>query len=73
MATQFMGVDPTTGKQNRVSYDGMGGIKTHYMEIYNSVGDPKNAQVMNPLVKIAEHDQMAVLPTKYGVAFSRRG
>ena len=46
IATEFMGVDPTTGKQNRVSYDGMGGIKTHYMEIYNSVGDPKNKDVM---------------------------
>ena len=60
VATQFMGVDPTTGKQNRVSYDGMGGIKTHYMEIYNSVGDPKNAQVMNPLVKIARQPQSKI-------------
>ena len=60
VATQFMGVDPATGKQNRVSYDGMGGIKTHYMEIYNSVGDPKNAQVMNPLVKIARQPQSKI-------------
>lgn len=60
IATEFMGVDPTTGKQNRVSYDGMGGIKTHYMEIYNSVGDPKNKDVMGPLVKIARPSQSKI-------------
>ena len=60
IATEFMGVDPTTGKQNRVSYDGMGGIKTHYMEIYNSVGDPKIKDVMGPLVKIARPPQSKI-------------
>ena len=60
IATEFMGVDPETGKQNRVSYDGMGGIKTHYMEIYNSVGDPKNKDVMGPLVKIARPSQSKI-------------
>ena len=60
IATEFMGVDPKTGKQNRVSYDGMGGIKTHYMEIYNSVGDPKVKDVMGPLVKIARPQQSKI-------------
>lgn len=55
-AAAAMGVDPGTGEPNYVSYGGFQGIQTHYQEIYNSMSDASNAELLAPVMAIARPD-----------------
>lgn len=55
-AAAAMGIDPETGKPNHVSYAGFDGIQTHYREIYNSMSDTTNAELLAPVMAIARPD-----------------
>ena len=58
-AAMAMGVDPLTGEPNKVNYGGFDGIQTHYQEIYNSLSDVKNAELLAPVMAMARPEPVA--------------